>query len=471
MEFYAPWCGHCKALAPNYAEAAKRLKEEGSEVKLAKVDATVHGELAQKYGVKGYPTIKFFSGGDSSEYSAGRQADDIVNWLKKKTGPPATTLTSAEQATEFSQSAEAVVIGFFEAADSDAAKAFLGAAAKIENVPAGIVSDRAVAEALDATLESIVMFKKFDDGRATYDGEFDTKAIVAFVKGEQIPLFIEFNDENANRIFGGEITVHMLFFFSVSSEGAEAIREAAVTAAKDYKGKVIFVQIDTDVEDNARITEYFGLSDKDYPTVRLIKLDDDMLKYKPEATEITAENLRAFLTEFFDGKLSPSLSSEEIPEDWDSKPVKVLVGKNFWDVVQNSGKDVFVEFYAPWCGHCKALAPVWDELAEKVADVDVIIAKMDSTANEVEGIKVQGFPTLKYFKSTDPTKGKDYSGGRTLEDLEKFVRSKGEDMGGMDEELDDEYFDSLEDDELEEGEDEEVGGGEEGTEEPAKDEL
>ena len=121
------------------------------------------------------------------------------------------------------------------------------------------------------------------------------------------------------------------------------------------------------------------------------------------------------------------MSSEEIPEDWDSKPVKVLVGKNFWDVVQNSGKDVFVEFYAPWCGHCKALAPVWDELAEKVADVDVIIAKMDSTANEVEGIKVQGFPTLKYFKSTDPTKGKDYSGGRTLEDLEKSVRSKGED--------------------------------------------
>ena len=43
-----------------------------------------------------------------------------------------------------------------------------------------------------------------------------------------------------------------------------------------------------------------------YPTVRLIKLDDDMLKYKPEATEITAENLKAFLDDFFDGKLSVS---------------------------------------------------------------------------------------------------------------------------------------------------------------------
>ena len=64
--------------------------------------------------------------------------------------------------------------------------------------------------------------------------------------------------------------------------------------------------------------------------------------------------------------------------------------------------------------------------------------------------------------------GKDYSGGRTLEDLEKFVRSKGEDMGDAEEELDDEYFDSLEDEDLEEGEGD---GGEEGTEEPPKDEL
>ena len=160
----APWCGHCKALTPNYAEAAKRLKDEGSEIRLAKVDATVHGDLAQKYGVRGYPTIKFFTDGDSIDYSAGRQADDIINWLKKKTGPPATTLTSAAEATEFSKSAEAVVIGFFEAADSDSAKAFLAAAAKSDEVPAGIVSDKAVAKALEATLDSIVVFQKVRGG-------------------------------------------------------------------------------------------------------------------------------------------------------------------------------------------------------------------------------------------------------------------------------------------------------------------
>lgn len=81
VEFFAPWCGHCKNLAPQWEIAATDLK---GKVKLGALDATVHSVMASKYGVQGYPTIKFFHKGDVEDYDGGRTASDIVAWATDK---------------------------------------------------------------------------------------------------------------------------------------------------------------------------------------------------------------------------------------------------------------------------------------------------------------------------------------------------------------------------------------------------
>ncbi|KAG8196475.1 hypothetical protein JTE90_012293 [Oedothorax gibbosus] len=85
VEFYAPWCGHCQRLAPHWQEAATELK---GKVKLGALDATVHTVMAGKYGIKGFPTIKFFpqgaKDGSAEEYDGGRTASDIISWALEK---------------------------------------------------------------------------------------------------------------------------------------------------------------------------------------------------------------------------------------------------------------------------------------------------------------------------------------------------------------------------------------------------
>ena len=74
---FAPWCGHCKALAPEYENAATTLKEK--DIPLAKVDCTEESDLCQSYGVEGYPTLKVFRGPDNiTPYTGQRKADAYV---------------------------------------------------------------------------------------------------------------------------------------------------------------------------------------------------------------------------------------------------------------------------------------------------------------------------------------------------------------------------------------------------------
>ncbi|XP_068226694.1 protein disulfide-isomerase isoform X2 [Palaemon carinicauda] len=437
VEFYAPWCGHCKALAPEYVKAAAKLVEKGSDIKLAKVDATEETELSEEHGVRGYPTLKFFRNGKPIDYGGGRQADDIVNWLLKKTGPPAKALATVDEAKAFIEDNPVVVVGFFKDQNSPGAKQFLAAASATDDHPFGITSEDVLFTDYEASDESIILFKNFDEGKNVYEGEITEDGVTQFVTANSLPLVVDFNHETASKIFGGEIKSHLLIFLSKEAGHYDTHMEAAMAAAKGFKGQVLFVTINTDEEDHSRILEFFGMKKEEVPGLRIIKLEEDMAKYKPDTYDLSESGLTSFVQSFLDGKLKQHLLSQDVPEDWDKEPVKVLVSSNFDEVVFDKSKDVLVEFYAPWCGHCKQLAPIFDQLGEKFKEHDsILIGKMDATANELEHTKIQSFPTLKLYKK-ETNEVVDYNGARTLEALTDFLEGKSADEQD-DEEVDEE---------------------------------
>ncbi|XP_003382810.1 PREDICTED: protein disulfide-isomerase 2-like [Amphimedon queenslandica] len=450
VEFYAPWCGHCKALEPEYNKAAKMIEEGGMDFTLAKVDATVEKELAEEYKVQGYPTIKFFKNGVPREYSGGRKANDIIAWLEKSTGPVVTELATAAEIKAFNDKADVSIVGYFPSNETDEAKAYISAAdSGIEGLNFALCINPETTKEMEAEVNTVVLYKKFDDGKSVFpaaDSNWTTESIVRFISDERLPYVTLFSDETAPIIFGGSIKNHLLSFFASDDEKYETYMENLKVIGKEFRGKVIVVHIDSKKEESERIMEFFGITKDDLPAIRIIHLSEDMKKYRPDFQEIETEKLRGFVQGFLDGTITPHLNTEEVPEDWDAKPVKVLVGKNFKEVALDETKHAFVEFYAPWCGHCKQLAPIWDKLGEHYKDNDqIVIAKMDSTKNEVDGIQITGFPTIKFFPKGSK-EGHDYVGGRTQEDLIQYVEDrlagkpleKGEEV--------DEGMDTMEDD-------------------------
>jgi protein disulfide-isomerase A1 len=424
VEFYAPWCGHCKRLAPEYVKAAALLKEEGSTVKLAKVDATENPKVGEQYNIQGYPTLKFFIKGEEMEYEGGRTDKEIVNWIRRKTQPSTTELGSPKHLTDLQGSNDVVVV-FFGGKDHESYSHFESVSKKFDDAVfvytsnADIRSEHKVPEGTH-----VVLFKKFDEGRNELAGSFDVATLTKFIEESSSPLVLPFDQKAAQKIFGE--TIPTVFLIYKKDEAGQKAEAAFKEAAQKLKGQMQFSI--SDINDGAlgpRLAEFVGVQESDSPAIRIVEpLRSAAPKKYVFDKEFTAENIVNFYQDYKAGKISTFLKSEAIPETND-EPVKVVVGKNFNDIVLDPTKDVFIEFYAPWCGHCKKLAPIWDELATELKSIsNLVIAKMDATANEVESVDVSGFPTLKFYPSNSKNSPIDYDGDRTKEALLTWLKEK-----------------------------------------------
>ncbi|KAL3418990.1 protein disulfide isomerase [Phlyctema vagabunda] len=420
-EFFAPWCGHCKALAPEYEEAATTLKEKN--IKLAKVDCTEQADLCQSYGVEGYPTLKVFRGESNSPYTGARKAPAIVSYMTKQSLPAVSVLTE-DTFDDFKKADKVVLVGYFAADDKTSNEIFTAAAEKLRDTfPFGASNDAALAKAEEVTFPSVVLYKSFDEGKSVFAEKFDVEAIEQFAKTASIPLIGEVGPETYATYMSAGIP--LAYIFAETEEERTQIATTLKPLAEKHRGAISFATIDAkafgahagNLNLKADVFPAFAIQD----TVNNKKFPFDQEK------ELTAKDVGAFVDDFVAGKVEPSIKSEPIPEKQEG-PVQIVVAKNYDDIVLDDKKDVLIEFYAPWCGHCKALAPKYDILGGLYVDGGfsdkVTIAKVDATMNDVPD-EIQGFPTIKLYKAGDKKNAVTYSGSRSIEDLIKFIKENG----------------------------------------------
>merc|ERR1711992_91699 len=258
--------------------------------------------------------------------------------------------------------------------------------------------------------EAVVLYRpkhlanKFEEATVVYSGKADDKsAMAAWIADNKHGMAGHRTSDNAKEFKEPLVVAYYDVDYVKNIKGTNYWRNRVLKVAKDQAGYNFAV---SNKDDFQHELGEFGLDfvagDKPAVTARA-----GGLKYKMEA-EFSVDNLKAFVEELKAGNLEAYIKSEAVPET-------------------KGEKDVLVEFYAPWCGHCKKLTPIYDELGEKMINEDVEIVKMDATANDVpQAFDVRGFPTLYWLPKNTKTPVS-YNGGRELDDFVKYISEKATD--------------------------------------------
>jgi len=337
---------------------------------------------------------------------------------------PAVSVLAKDTLEEFKKADKVVLVAYFDAGDKASNETFTKVAETLrDSYPFGASSDPAVAEAEGVTPPAIVLYKDFDEGKAVFAEKFEVEAIEKFAKTASTPLIGEVGPETYSDYMSAGIP--LAYIFCETPKERQELSDELKPLAEKHRGVINFATIDAKAFGahagnlNLKADQFPAFAIQDTAKNQKYPFDQDK--------KISREDIEAFVDDFVAGKVEPSIKSEPIPETQEG-PVVVVVAKTYDEIVLDDSKDVLIEFYAPWCGHCKALAPKYEELAAMYAKSEfkdkVVIAKVDATANDVPD-EVQGFPTIKLYPAGAKDAPVTYSGSRTIEDLIQFIKENG----------------------------------------------
>jgi protein disulfide-isomerase A1 len=487
VQFFAPWCGHCRHVAPEYAKAADVLAARGVAARLAKVDAIAEAALAEELGVESYPTFFWCdeeqaakAGRPSSEpreYRGGRKSEDFVSWVTRRVGRPSEPIETAHAASawvsRFARAAAGddgsvgVLVLLPAAAADDAADATLDAyeslarEADMSGVAFAHTRERgAYGRALmDSALGGaayeppgtgrggLLLLKPYDErvdvtswAYSPTEVESAMKFIGEHVRAHALPQIIPFKEAFEGFLIGDGAAPFQLVL--IGGDSAFRAHEAALRGvAAALRGRAHVVFADAALDESDGLVDFFdvdlGGGDPAAAPLRFYGLatatEPETRYAAPEAVggAVSGEALEAALVAFMGAVIGGSANvlrrSEPIPpaaEEEEAAAVRCVVADTFDEIVYEAGRDVLLNIYAPWCGHCKALELEYEKLGARFAASTSAptIAKMDGSLNEVEGLDYGGYPTILLVTASNRKVVAGPEVELTLEGLTEFVR-------------------------------------------------
>eukprot|EP01061_Rhynchopus_euleeides_P036030 TRINITY_DN606_c0_g2_i1.p2 TRINITY_DN606_c0_g2~~TRINITY_DN606_c0_g2_i1.p2 ORF type:complete len:520 (+),score=274.82 TRINITY_DN606_c0_g2_i1:102-1562(+) len=430
VEFYAPWCGACKQMQPYYDEAAKILSELDKPIPLAKLDAIDNTAQAGKAGLTGYPTLRLFRHGVMSDYTGSMSRVDglqneIVEYMQNQVGLSSTVIASAKDLkTKFHKKNldHVAVVGYFASNTGVDYKIFMQVADTYRGKFQFFhVDDPKVLEDVGyySSAGAVTVYRPWGGKqfKVMYKGAIYKKTLSEFVVDSVLPP-VGFTNHDILPIYQGR--KKPILRAIVSPDDREEREAGLVDQLKPIQKKHAKALQFVIMEE----TKDYGHAEDDLKK-GIFLIEDGKKKYQWDEEEDGA--LEEWVQKFTEKKLSPHVKSEKPAPKAAAGKVQVVVGKSFDRIVMDTTKDVLLEAYAPWCGHCKRLEPVYNDLAKAFKNSkNLVIAKIDSTANEVsnKAYKAGGFPTILFAPANDKANPIKYEGQRELEDMVDWIKQK-----------------------------------------------
>jgi len=277
-------------LAPVYLEAAKALKEAGSEIKLAKVDATEHKTQAGEYGVRGFPTLFFFVNGTKIDFKGDRSKEGIISWVNKKILPVTTEIASEDDFKALAGQDAVSVVLFSDDADEIAQFETLAIADDYNRYY--IAKGKLLKSASSGKVKLVRLF----DEVATFDGKFES--LTTWVTKHSRPALLPFDQRTIQGIFGEAKKAFV--FINTESPESLALRDTIVNLAKNNEEDLIFTEIDKSNEHFGRFAEYIKITAE---TPRILIVDGGKQKKYVQSGTLTPAVAQQFLKSFQSGTL------------------------------------------------------------------------------------------------------------------------------------------------------------------------